>query len=191
MSRSFDQTKWHLPIHAIRADIYVGDLSLREESLRRKTAFYLDDDGEPVSQALCPASTWFPVLISRITSAHLVDARAVLHVDAALPLTTAIADVAFPGNELAGARMADITVVDLSGHRRTVHAELPPNVSPTATIALALRAVDVPKAVPAQRQIAVSGNAITDRNRIGSSTSSTGPWAPSPSSCSESPGLSR
>lgn len=40
-------------------------------------------------------------------------------------------------------------------------------------------------------QMAESGNAITDRKRIGSSTSSTGPCAPSPSSCSESPGLSR
>lgn len=36
-----------------------------------------------------------------------------------------------------------------------------------------------------------SGNATTDRKRIGTSTRSTGPWAPSPSICSESPGCSR
>lgn len=42
-----------------------------------------------------------------------------------------------------------------------------------------------------RRQTEASGKATIERKRIGSSTSSTGPWAPSPSICSESPGLSR
>ena len=58
-----------------------------------------------------------------------------------VPLTTAIDDVAFPGNELAGAHLVDITVVDTSGHRRTLNAELPAHVSVTGTIVLALRRV--------------------------------------------------
>lgn len=144
VARSFDAAKWRLPIRCAGTDIRVNDLSLQEESLRRKVAFFLDETGEPISQALCPEALWFPVLVTRISSAHLTADRAVLHVDGALPLTTAIADVAFPGNQLSGARLADITIVDTSGHRRTVHAELPPHVSVTGTIVLALRRVSTP-----------------------------------------------
>ena len=43
---------------------------------------------------------------------------------------------------------------------------------------------------PAFGQTWESGKAITERKRIGNSTNSTGPWAPSPSNCSESPGCS-
>ena len=141
VARSFDSTKWRLPIRCAGCDFLVNDLALREESLRRKVAFFLDESGEPVSQALCPEAVWFPALVTRISSAQLTAERAVLHVDAALPLTTAIDDVAFPGNELAGAHLVDITVVDTSGHRRTLNAELPAHVSVTGTIVLALRGV--------------------------------------------------
>ncbi|MGV9481861.1 hypothetical protein [Gordonia aichiensis] len=144
VARSFDSTKWRLPIRFAGSDLRVNDVSIREESLRRKVAFFLDESGEPVSAALCPDAVWFPALVTRISSAQLTGDRAVLHVDAAVPLTTAIVDVAFPGYGLAGARLADITIVDTSGHRRTVHAELPPHVAVTGTIALALRSVATP-----------------------------------------------
>lgn len=141
VARSFDPTAWQLPIHADGTDIRAGEISLCEESHRRKVAFYLDVTGEPVCQSMCPESMWFPALVARIATSYINGDRVVLHIDAALPLSTAIADVAFPGRSLSGARMADVTVVDLSGHRRTVHAEIPAHLGATGTIVLALRAV--------------------------------------------------
>ena len=106
-------------------------------------------------------SVWFPALVTRISSAQLTAERAVLHVDAALPLTTAIDDVAFPGNELAGAHLVDITVVDTSGHRRTLNAELPAHVSVTGTIVLALRGVSTQlptvESAPRRSRLTVDG----------------------------------
>lgn len=141
VTRTFDPQTWGAPLRAVGADIRFGDISLRDAVYRRKVAFYLDVDGSPVCQSLCPVDVWFPTLVTRVTSTLITVGRAILYVDAALPLHTSIADVAFPGNSLAGARMADITVVDASGHRRTVHAELPANVVVTGAIALALAPV--------------------------------------------------
>lgn len=149
VTRSFDPSKWNLPIISTGSDICVGELSLREESLRRKIAFFLDGDGQPVCQSLCPTTMQFPALVTRMTAVQIKDRRAVLYVDATLPLTAAIDDVAFPGNELPGSTMADITIVDAARHRRTIHAELPQNVVVTGTIVLALRAVnDLPAPAP-------------------------------------------
>lgn len=144
MHKSFDPQVWRLALSCNGSDVRVGEVSLRVESCRRKVAFYLDDQGEPVCQSLCPPDRIFPVLVTRIVAAHITADRAVLHVDATLPLHCAIGDVAFPGNELAGARMMDVTVVDASGHRRTVHAEIPSQVTVTGTVALALRTVRQP-----------------------------------------------
>lgn len=152
VTRSFDPATWRLPITADGPDLRVGDLDLRTESCRRKVAFYLDLDGAAVCQSLCPRDTWFPVLVTRVNTVTIIDDRAVIRIDAPLPLATAIADVAFPGNTLAGARLADITIVDQAGHRRTVHAELPANVVATGTIAIALRSVDATVTTAAHRK---------------------------------------
>ncbi|WP_439031205.1 hypothetical protein [Gordonia terrae] len=141
MTRTFDRQIWGSTLRAAGADVVAGDISLREESLHRRIAFYLDDDGQPVCQSLCPTSAWFPTLVTRLTSVTVTRGRAVLHVDASLPLHSSLLDVAFPGTPLAGAAMADITVVDLSRHRRTLHAELPAHLVVTGTIALALSPV--------------------------------------------------
>ena len=138
VARSFDPTSWRLPIHTQADDILVGERSLREESRQRKVAFYLDVDGKPTCQSLCPASMLFPALVTRVTAAHHTAGRATLHIDTALPLTAVIADLAIVGHPLCGASMSDVTIVDTAGHRRTVHAELPANVAATSTVVLAL-----------------------------------------------------
>lgn len=143
VNRTFDPECWVLPMSTVGADLIVGDLSVVEESRRRKIAFYLDDNATPVCQSRCPADRWHPTLVSRLAATTIHDRRATIHVDARLPLDAAIADIAFPGNELAGARMADITIVDLTGHRRTVHAELPPHLTPSSPVVLALRRVPI------------------------------------------------
>ncbi|WP_258307292.1 hypothetical protein [Gordonia paraffinivorans] len=109
-------------------------------SLRRRTAFSLEADGLPVCQTACASSAWFPTLVTRLTSVVICQGRAVVTIDAALPLHSSILDVAFPGAN-PGRMMADITVVDLSRHRRTLHAELPAQLVVTGTIALALSPV--------------------------------------------------
>ena len=141
VTRSFDTATWGTPLRTVGPDVVAGDLSLRAESLHRKIAFYLDADGEPVCQSLCPAGVFFPTLVTRITSAVVTHDRVVVHIDAALPIHSALLDVAFPGSHLAGATMVDITVVDLSRHRRTLHAEAPAHLTVTGTIALALSPV--------------------------------------------------
>ncbi len=142
VSRSFDPTLWPVPIHSPGNDLFIGQTDLRAESLRHTTGFFVDAAGEP----RCPSTdergaATHSVLVTRIIAAHVTGGRAVVRVDAALPLTTAIADVAFVGVGLAGATMADITVVDTAGHRRTVHAELPSGVIATGTLVIALRPV--------------------------------------------------
>jgi hypothetical protein len=96
---------------------------------------------------------WFPTLVTRITSAVAAHGRVVVQVDAALPLHSVVLDVAFPGTHLAGATMADLTVVDLSRHRRTLHAEVPAHLTVTGTIALALSPV-IPPRTSASRSVA-------------------------------------
>ena len=145
VTRSFDTATWGTPLRTVGPDVVAGDLSLRAESLHRKIAFYLDADGEPVCQSLCPAGVFFPTLVTRITSAVVTHDRVVVHIDAALPIHSALLDVAFPGSHLAGATMVDITVVDLSRHRRTLHAEAPAHLTVTGTIALALSPVIPPR----------------------------------------------
>nr|WP_223205524.1 hypothetical protein [Gordonia jinghuaiqii] len=141
VTRTFDAATWGTDLRAVGADIVAGEISLREESLHRKIAFYLDADGVPVCQSLCPSSAWFPTLVTRMTAVTVAHGRAVVAVDAVLPLHSSVLDVAFPGTDLAGAQSADITVVDLSRHRRTLHAELPRHLVVTGTIALALSPV--------------------------------------------------
>ncbi|MEY1677663.1 MULTISPECIES: hypothetical protein [Gordonia] len=153
MTRTFETTTWGTTLHASGTDVVAGDLSLRAESLHRKIAFYLDTAGQPVCQSLCPTSVWFPTLVTRITSAVAAHGRVVVQVDAALPLHSAVLDVAFPGTHLAGATMADLTVVDLSRHRRTLHAEVPAHLTVTGTIALALSPV-IPPRTSASRSVA-------------------------------------
>ncbi len=155
VTRTFETATWGTELRSCGADVVAGDLSLRAESLHRKIAFYLDADGEPVCQSLCPTSVWFPTLVTRITSAVVARGRVVVHVDATLPLHSALLDVAFPGSHLAGATMADITVVDLSRHRRTMHAEVPAHLTVTGTIALALSPV-IPPRTPTQRNVSRS-----------------------------------
>lgn len=171
VTRSFDPLTWPLPMTSTGADIRVGDLDLREESCRRKLAFYLDDDGQPVCQSLCAPTQWFPVLVTRVRSAQITGGRAILHVDAAVPLPTAVADLAFPGNTLAGARMMDVTVVDLNGHRRTVPAELPANVVATGTIALALRPISAPDPLTGTCRSAATTRTPADRSPTAASPS--------------------
>ncbi|MGW8813374.1 hypothetical protein [Gordonia terrae] len=153
MTRTFETTTWGTTLHASGTDVVAGDLSLRAESLHRKIAFCLDTEGQPVCQSLCPTSVWFPTLVTRITSAVAAHGRVVVQVDAALPLHSAVLDVAFPGTHLAGATMADLTVVDLSRHRRTLHAEVPAHLTVTGTIALALSPVNPPR-TSASRSVA-------------------------------------
>lgn len=145
VTRTFETATWGTPLRTAGTDVVAGDLSLRTESLHRKIAFYLDADGEPICQSLCPTSVWFPTLVTRITSVIVAHGRVVVHVDAALPLHSALLDLAFPGIHLAGATMVDITVVDLSRHRRTLHAEVPAHLTVTGTVALALSPVITPR----------------------------------------------
>jgi hypothetical protein len=157
VTRTFDSQIWGSSLRATGSDVIAGDISLREESLHRRIAFYLDDDGLPVCQSLCPTSVWFPTLVTRLTSVTVANGRAVLHVDASLPLHSSLLDVAFPGTHLAGATMADITVVDLSRHRRTLHAELPAHLVVTGTIALALSSVQqLPAPLPGREEPTVA-----------------------------------
>ncbi|QTI69574.1 hypothetical protein [Gordonia polyisoprenivorans] len=150
VSRSFDPTLWPVPIHSSGTDLFIGETDLRAESLRHTTGFFIDATGEPRCPSTDGCDAAHPVLVTRITAAHVAGGRAVVRVDAALPLTTAIADVAFVGVGLAGATMADITVVDAAGHRRTVHAELPAGVIATGTLVIALRPVPDRAAVVAR-----------------------------------------
>ncbi|OUC80938.1 hypothetical protein CA982_00865 [Gordonia lacunae] len=153
VTRTFETATWGTELHTSGADVVAGDLSLRAESLHRKIAFYLDADGHPICQSLCPTSMWFPTLVTRITSAVAAHGRVVVQVDAALPLHSALLDVAFPGTHLAGATMTDLTVVDLSRHRRTLHVEVPAHLTVTGTIALALSPV-IPPRTTAPRNVA-------------------------------------
>ncbi|MGC5246384.1 hypothetical protein ACPXB3_05605 [Gordonia sp. DT219] len=140
VSRSFDPALWPVPIHASGSDIIIGTTDVCAEVLRHTCGYYVDSAGEPV----CPAAdddAPHPVLVTRIAAAQVAGGRAVVHIDAALPLNSAIADLAFAGQCLAGATLADITVVDAAGHRRTVHAELPASIVATETIVIALRPV--------------------------------------------------
>ena len=59
-------------------------------------------------------TTWGTTLHASGTDVVAAHGRVVVQVDAALPLHSALLDVAFPGTHLAGATMADLTVVDLS-----------------------------------------------------------------------------
>ncbi|MCR8899180.1 hypothetical protein NWF34_19780 [Gordonia sp. GONU] len=140
MTRIFDAATWGAELCAAGDDVLAGEVSLREESLRRKVAFYLDDEGLPVCQSSCAPSEWYSTLVTRMTSVVISHGRAVVSVDAALPLHSSILDVAFPGAGSDGS-MVDITVVDLSRHRRTLHAEIPSYLVVTGTIALALSPV--------------------------------------------------
>lgn len=159
VSRTFDPRIWAIPLSCVGADIHAGGRSITAEGRRRAVAFYLDPTGEPVCQSLCPPTLWFPTLVGRVAAAtvevprtegHAAGVRATLRINAALPLATALADVAFPGADLAGAQLADITVVDAAGHRRTVHAELPLAITTSSPIMLALRAVSA--STPAHRE---------------------------------------
>ncbi|WP_232717375.1 hypothetical protein [Gordonia metallireducens] len=140
MTRIFDATTWGAQLCTADDDILAGEVSLREESLRRKVAFYLDTEGLPVCQSSCAASEWYPTLVTRMTSVVISHGRAVVSIDAALPLHSSILDVAFPGAGSTGS-MVDITVVDLSRHRRTLHTEIPSHLVVTGTIAVALSPV--------------------------------------------------
>ncbi|WP_246007737.1 hypothetical protein [Gordonia oryzae] len=176
VSRSFDPALWPVVIHSSGTDLFIGGTALRAESLRHTTGFFIDAAGEPrcpTTDECHPASLMDSarrVLVTRIIAAHVTGGRALVRVDAALPQTTAIADVAFVGVGLTGAAMADITVVDTTGHRRTVHAELPAGAIATATLVIALRPV--------------ADRAVADQAVVGTH----GPRAASPSSCMESPG---
>ncbi|MDL9938845.1 hypothetical protein QSJ18_19030 [Gordonia sp. ABSL1-1] len=142
MNKSFDPEMWPVPMRTVDADIHVGELSMRAESCRRKVAFYLDEHGEPVAQTAAADATRYPVLVTRLAGTHFAAGHAILHIDATLPLRTAITDLAFPGNEQTDGRMIDITVVDQARHRRTLRAELPRHVTVTGTVMVALRTVD-------------------------------------------------
>lgn len=165
VSRSFDARYWTIPLRCDGDDILARERSVYAECRRRKEAFYLDPAGDPICQSLCPPSLWFPTLVGRITHADIGSAgsrsglRATLHVAATLPLDSAIVDIAFPGAHLAGARMADVTVIDTPGHRRTVHSELPPGIVTAAPIMLALRPVTAHRAAtPAAATVPVSAS---------------------------------
>lgn len=149
MTRTFDASTWGAPLSAAGDDILAGEVSLREESLRRKVAFYLDADGLPVSQSSCEPSEWYSTLVTRMTSVVISHGRAVVSIDAALPLHSSILDVAFPGAGSTGS-MLDITVVDLSRHRRTLHAAIPSHLVVTGTIAVALSPVAAARKTTAQ-----------------------------------------
>lgn len=140
MTRTFDAATWGAQLNAAGDDILAGELSLRGESLRRRVAFYLGADGLPVSQSSCEPSEWYSTLVTRMTSVVVCHGRAVVAVDAALPLHSSILDVAFPGAGSTGPTL-DLTVVDLSRHRRTLHAQIPSHLVVTGTIALALSPV--------------------------------------------------
>ncbi|PKZ64935.1 hypothetical protein CYJ73_14355 [Gordonia terrae] len=98
-------------------------------------------------------TTWGTTLHASGTDVVAAHGRVVVQVDAALPLHSALLDVAFPGTHLAGATMADLTVVDLSRHRRTLHAEVPAHLTVTGTIALALSPV-IPPRTTSSRSVA-------------------------------------
>jgi len=149
VTRTFDASTWGAPLSAAGDDILAGEVSLREESLRRKVAFYLDADGLPVSQSSCEPSEWYSTLVTRMTSVVISHGRAVVAIDAALPLHSSILDVAFPGSGSTGS-MLDITVVDLSRHRRTLHAAIPSHLVVTGTIAVALSPVAAARKTTAQ-----------------------------------------
>ncbi|ATD69158.1 MULTISPECIES: hypothetical protein [Gordonia] len=140
MTRIFDATTWGAELCAAGDDVLAGEVSLREESLRRKVAFYLDAEGLPLCQSSCDPSQWHPTLVTRMTSVVVSHGRAVVSIDAALPLHSSILDIAFPGAG-SGGSMMDITIVDLSRHRRTLHAEVPSHLVVTGTIAVALSPV--------------------------------------------------
>ena len=130
VSRSFDPTLWPVPIHSSGTDLFIGETDLRAESLRHTTGFFVDAAGEPRCPSTDECDAAHPVLVTRIIAAHVTGGRAVVRVDAA-----------FVGVGLAGATLADITVIDTAGHRRTVHAELPAGVIATGTLVIALRPV--------------------------------------------------
>jgi len=140
VTRTFDATTWGAELCTVDDDVLVGEVSLREESLRRKVAFYLDNEGLPLCQSSCAPSEWYSTLVTRMTSVVISHGRAVVSIDAALPLHSSILDVAFPGASSTGS-LVDITVVDLSRHRRTLHAAIPSNLVVTGTIAVALSPV--------------------------------------------------
>ncbi|GAC00989.1 hypothetical protein GONAM_20_01340 [Gordonia namibiensis NBRC 108229] len=156
MTSTFDAATWGAQLNAVGDDILAGDLSLREESLRRKVAFYLGADGLPVSQTSCEPSEWYPTLVTRMTSVVVAHGRVVVAIDAALPLHSSILDVAFPGAGSTGS-MLDITVVDLSRHRRTLHAQIPSHLVVTGTIALALSPVAAARKTTAPEHEAAIG----------------------------------
>ncbi|TYQ02011.1 UNVERIFIED_ORG: hypothetical protein L601_000800000250 [Gordonia westfalica J30] len=156
MTSTFDAATWGAQLNAVGDDILAGDLSLREESLRRKVAFYLGADGLPVSQTSCEPSEWYPTLVTRMTSVVVAHGRVVVAIDAALPLHSSILDVAFPGAGSTGS-MLDITVVDLSRHRRTLHAQIPSHLVVTGTIALALSPVAAARKITAPEHEAAIG----------------------------------
>lgn len=152
VNRSFDTGSWGAAVRAHGTDITIGGHSVVREFARRKDAFYLDADGLPTCQELCPADVVFPILATRLvsvirTSSDHVECR----IAARVPITASIVDVAFPSTSLAGARLIDFTLIDESGHRRTIHAEGPPRIGPGTPVLLALTAVTSQIPAPAVR----------------------------------------
>lgn len=142
VNRTFDAGSWGPSVRAHGTDITITGHSIGREFARRKDAFYLDVDGLPTCQELCPADLVFPILAARLlsvarTSPEHVECR----IAARVPITASIADVAFPGASLAGARLLDFTLIDDAGHRRTIHAEGPPRIGSGSPILMALTPV--------------------------------------------------
>ncbi len=142
VNRTFDSNSWGPSVQAHRTDIKIGGRSVVQEFSRRKDAFYLDDKGLPTCQKLCPPDLVLPTLATRlITVATNPPEHLECRIAAHVPIAAAITDIAFPGTSLGGARLVDITLVDGAGHRRTIHAEAPPQIRSGSPILLALKPV--------------------------------------------------
>jgi hypothetical protein len=149
VNRSFDTRSRGPSVCARGNDIEVGGHSILGEYSRRKDAFYVDANGIPTCQELCPLDLVLPMLAARLVAVrwdspnHLECA-----VEACLPIAAAVTDTAFPGASLAGARLIDITLIDQGQRRRTIHAEAPPSLRSGAPILVALKSVELQSNTP-------------------------------------------
>ncbi|TWS22120.1 hypothetical protein FK268_21490 [Tsukamurella sputi] len=94
--------------------------------------------GTPAADLADGAPSAYPVVVSRIS--RLVRSGPVVLCDVAgrLPLHASLADVAWPGARLAGARMRQLLVRGVDGARLAARVEVPVDVPVDAPIALAL-----------------------------------------------------